>query len=237
MTIQPLLSALGVDIATPDVLFGLRVGESSALLLLLLTTPLLKGPTPQPEPSNGHSEITTVVRAVKSPRRQLIVFLLSLAAFTAFLDGSVTVANAVFKHVIETKIPAWRGTDLYSVALLVAFAGFAIIGGFKEARGAPIWQSKVLKLFVLIALACDVALAVLIPLVVPIWKSKLPVKFSRHVLTIVYSSSRPHSPRSRNSRTHRASRNCPCNSFRPYGLPHTCPVHPLPRSLFTSHDL
>ncbi|KAF8712376.1 ABC transporter transmembrane region, partial [Rhizoctonia solani] len=154
---------------SPEVLFQLRAAESATLLVLLLGAPLLKGPTPPHATTNGVSEITTVVRAVKTPRRQLVVFLLSLAALTAFLDGSVTVGLAVIKHVFETNLPPWKGTEFHSVALLVAFAGFAIIGAFKEARGAPIWQSKLLKLFVFAALAFDVALAILIPLVVPIW--------------------------------------------------------------------
>ncbi|KEP47157.1 vacuolar ABC heavy metal transporter (HMT1) [Rhizoctonia solani 123E] len=154
----------------PEVLFQLRVVESAALLVLLLASPLLKGPSPPQYTTSGTSEITTVVRAVKTPRRQLVVFLLSLAALSAFLDGSVTVGLAIFKHIFETKLPAWKGIEFYSVALLVAFAGFAIIGAFKEARGAPIWQSKLLKLFVLVALVFDVVIAILIPLIVPIWK-------------------------------------------------------------------
>ncbi|KAG8763174.1 hypothetical protein FRC11_005712 [Ceratobasidium sp. 423] len=155
---------------SPELLFQLRVAESAALLVLLLASPLLKGPGPPPHATDGASEITTVVRAIKTPRRQLVVFLLSLAAFTAFLDGSVTVGIAIFKHIFETKLQAWKGIEFYSVALLVAFAGFAIIGAFKEARGSPIWQSKLLKLFVFVALAFDVVLAILIPLIVPIWK-------------------------------------------------------------------
>ncbi|ELU45080.1 hypothetical protein AG1IA_00881 [Rhizoctonia solani AG-1 IA] len=168
---------------SPEVLFQLRAAESATLLVLLLGAPLLKGPTPPHATTNGVSEITTVVRAVKTPRRQLVVFLLSLAALTAFLDGSVTVGLAVIKHVFETNLPPWKGTEFHSVALLVAFAGFAIIGAFKEARGAPIWQSKLLKLFVFAALAFDVALAILIPLVVPIWHSKQSTgKFSNMYL-------------------------------------------------------
>ncbi|CUA70460.1 ATP-binding cassette sub-family B member 6, mitochondrial [Mus musculus] [Rhizoctonia solani] len=154
---------------SPEALFYLRVVESAVLLFLLLVSPLLKGPSPPQYTTHATSEITTVVRAVKTPRRQLVVFLLSLAALSAFLDGSVTVGLAVFKHIFETKLPAWKGIEFYSVALLVAFAGFAIIGAFKEARGVPIWQSKLLKLFVLVALVFDVVIAIVIPLVVPIW--------------------------------------------------------------------
>ncbi|CAE6491833.1 unnamed protein product, partial [Rhizoctonia solani] len=154
---------------SPEALFYLRVVESAVLLFLLLVSPLLKGPSPPQYTTHATSEITTVVRAVKTPRRQLVVFLLSLAALSAFLDGSVTVGLAIFNHIFETKLPAWKGIEFYSVALLVAFAGFAIIGAFKEARGVPIWQSKLLKLFVLVALVFDVVIAIVIPLVVPIW--------------------------------------------------------------------
>ncbi|CAE6489325.1 unnamed protein product [Rhizoctonia solani] len=162
---QPLTMAMELK---PELLFQLRVAEAATLLVLLLASPLLKGPSP-PQYTTNASEITTVVRAVKTPRRQLVVFLLSLAALSAFLDGSVTVGIAIFKHIFETRLPAWKGIEFYSVALLVAFAGFAIIGAFKEARGVPIWESKLLKLFVFVALAFDVVLAILIPLIVPIW--------------------------------------------------------------------
>lgn len=163
----------------PALLFDLRVAEAAALLVLLCASPLLKGPTPPvPAASNGHSAIVTVVRAVKVPRRQLILSLLSLAALTAFLDGTVTVANAIFKHVVETQLPPWRGIEFYSVALLIAFAGLAVVGSFKDARGTSIWQSKLVKLFVLVALAFDTALAVLIPLVVPIWKGTCALRHS-----------------------------------------------------------
>ncbi|CAE6518555.1 unnamed protein product [Rhizoctonia solani] len=144
---QPLTLAMALS---PEVLFQLRVAESAALLVLLLASPLLKGPSPPQYTTNDRSEITTVVRAIKTPRRQLVVFLLTLAALSAFLDGSVTVGLAIFKDTFETKLPAWKGIEFYSVALLVAFAGFAIIGAFKEARGVPIWQSKLLKLFELV---------------------------------------------------------------------------------------
>jgi hypothetical protein len=166
---------------SPDVLFDLRVAESATLLALLLVSPLLKGPNePSPAATNGHSAIVSVVRAVKVPRRQLIISLLSLAALTAFLDGSVTVANAIFKHVVETQLPPWRGIEYYSVALLVAFAGIALVGSFKDARGISIWQSKLLKFFVFTGLVFDVALAALIPLVVPIWKSTFVPRCENH---------------------------------------------------------
>ncbi|KAF8750647.1 ABC transporter transmembrane region [Rhizoctonia solani] len=114
-------------------------------------------------------EVLFQLRAAESATLLVLLLGAPLAALTAFLDGSVTVGLAVIKHVFETNLPPWKGTEFHSVALLVAFAGFAIIGAFKEARGAPIWQSKLLKLFVFAALAFDVALAILIPLVVPIW--------------------------------------------------------------------
>ncbi|CAE7126377.1 unnamed protein product [Rhizoctonia solani] len=174
---QPLTLAMALS---PEVLFQLRVAESAALLVLLLASPLLKGPSPPQYTTNDRSEITTVVRAIKTPRRQLVVFLLTLAALSAFLDGSVTVGLAIFKDTFETKLPAWKGIEFYSVALLVAFAGFAIIGAFKEARGVPIWQSKLLKLFVFVALAFDVVIAIIIPILVPIWK--------------IYPNPQPHVP-------------------------------------------
>ncbi|KAL5640141.1 hypothetical protein ACGC1H_007432 [Rhizoctonia solani] len=132
---------------------------------------LLKHPD-EPETStiDQNPEITAIVRAVHIPRKQLIVLLLGLSAFTSFLEGSITVASAIFKHVFESTLPAWKGIEFYSIALLIAFAGLASLGLLKEAQGSPIWQSKLLKLFVFIALVFDVLLAVLIALVVPIWK-------------------------------------------------------------------
>ncbi|QRV96609.1 ABC transporter [Ceratobasidium sp. AG-Ba] len=159
---------------TPDALFGLRVGEAAALLGLLCLSPLIKAPPP-PD-ANGHSPIVSVVRAVKVPRRQLIISLLTLAAFTAFLDGTVTVANAIFRHVVETTQAPWRGIEYYAVALLVAHAGFALVGSYKDTHGASVWQSPILKTFVFVGLVCDIAMAVLIPLIVPIWEIHEGVK-------------------------------------------------------------
>ncbi|KAG9081599.1 hypothetical protein FS749_007546 [Ceratobasidium sp. UAMH 11750] len=162
------MSAMPHAPVPPDARFGLRVAESAVLLGLLAVSPLLKRPAPpSAEATNG---VVSVVRAVKVPRRQLILSLLSLAAFSAFLDGTVTVANAIFKHVVETELPPWRGIEFYAVALLVAFAGFALVGAYKDTHGASVWESKLLKTFVFVALVCDIAMAVLIPLVVPIWK-------------------------------------------------------------------
>ncbi|CAE6522897.1 unnamed protein product [Rhizoctonia solani] len=156
---------------SPNVLFVLRVAESAILVAILLVILLLKIPKkPGLQATHDNSEIMAVVRAVQIPRRQLIVFLLSLAALTALLDGSVTVANAAFKHVFETEISAWRGVEFYSIALLVAFGGVAIIAISKEAQGTPIWQSRLLKLFVFVALVFEALLAIFTPLVVPIWK-------------------------------------------------------------------
>ncbi|CAE6523836.1 unnamed protein product [Rhizoctonia solani] len=154
-----------------EVLFHLRAADSAALLVLLLTSLLPQNSSkPEPPTTDENSEIMTVVRAVQTPRKQLIVLLLSLAALTALLDGSITVARAIFKHGFETELPAWKGIEFYSIALLVSFAGVAIISLFKETRGFPIWQSKLLKLFVFVALVFDTLLVVFIPLVVPIWK-------------------------------------------------------------------
>ncbi|CAE6458694.1 unnamed protein product [Rhizoctonia solani] len=160
-------------VLSSQVLFQLQITESAILIVLLLVSLLPKG-TGGTEllSTNGSSEIRTFVRAIKIPRKQLIVLLLSLAGLAALLDCSVTVANAIFKYVFETKIPAWKGIDFYSVALLVAFAGFAIAGLLEEARGHPIWESKLLKLFAFVAFLFDIILAVLIPLVVPIWKTR-----------------------------------------------------------------
>ncbi|CAE7066561.1 unnamed protein product [Rhizoctonia solani] len=150
---------------SPQVLFHLRVAESTTLLVLSLTSLFLKGSSkPEPHPNGENSEITAVVRAVRTPRKSLIVFLLSLAALTAFIDGSVTVASAIFKDVFESELPAWKGIAFYSISLLVAFGGIAITSLFKEAQGHPIWQSKLLKLFAFVALIFDTLLAVLIPL-------------------------------------------------------------------------
>ncbi|KAG8731382.1 hypothetical protein FRC11_004325 [Ceratobasidium sp. 423] len=156
---------------SPDALFRLRAADSTMLVVLLLISLFLQGPPKHRQPTtNENSDITAVVGVVQTPRRQLILLLLGLAALSALLDGSVTVANATFNHVFETKLPAWKGIEFYSVALLVAFLGIAIMGLLKESRGSPIWQSKLLKFFAFVALVFDILLAFLILLVVPIWK-------------------------------------------------------------------
>ncbi|CAE6494710.1 unnamed protein product [Rhizoctonia solani] len=156
---------------SPQVLFQLRTTECIALLVILLASLLPKGVRGiEPPSTDVVLEIRTVVRAIQTPRKQLIVLLLSLVALTALLDGSVTVANALFKRVFETKIPAWKGSEFYSVVLFVTFTGFAIVSLLKEAHHHPIWQSKLLKLFVFVALLFDTALAILIPIFIPIWR-------------------------------------------------------------------
>ncbi|CAE6424888.1 unnamed protein product [Rhizoctonia solani] len=110
---------------SPEVLFHLRVADFANLLVLLLTL-LLKHPNEPQTPSDRNPEITSVARAVDVLRKQLIVLLLGLSVLTAFLEGSVTVASAIFRNVFGPTLLGWKGIGFYSITLLVTIAGQAV---------------------------------------------------------------------------------------------------------------
>lgn len=134
-------------------LFVLRV--LSPALVCLSTLSLLPA---TPPPPTSPSAITRVVVPNIIPRRALILCLLSLSALTFLLDGFVLLIYAV----IDKTWPQSTGIEYNAVLGLVAFAGLASLGAYKDIRGVDVWSMKRIKLAIATSSAIDLALVVLI---------------------------------------------------------------------------
>lgn len=134
------------------ILFLLKV-VSPALVLLstLLIIPA------RPSPPQSPSPITSVVVATRTPRRAVILALLSLLSLTYLFDGVVFVIFVVY----HKSWPRLSGTEIGALEGIVAFAGLAALGTWKDLQGADVWNSKRLKLGLSGSLVLDIALAVL----------------------------------------------------------------------------
>ncbi|KAF8844610.1 hypothetical protein BDN67DRAFT_962519 [Paxillus ammoniavirescens] len=139
--------------AAASALFGVRISSPAVVFLAtlsLLPTKPLSPPSPSP--------ITPVVLQSRVPRRTLILVLLSLAAVSFLLDGLAYVAYAILNSV-------WRpgtGVELASVLGLIAYAGLAALGAYKDVNNIEIWSRKRVKAAIFAALALDVAQVVLL---------------------------------------------------------------------------
>ncbi|KAJ6603106.1 hypothetical protein B0H10DRAFT_1957867 [Mycena sp. CBHHK59/15] len=133
-------------------LFVLRV-LSPALVCLSAVSLLPASPPPPASPS----PITRVVVSTVVPRRALILCLLSLFALTFLLDGLIFVVYAV----IDKTWPQESGIEFNAVIGLVAFAGLAALGAWKDIRGVDVWSMKRIKLSVATASALDLAIVIL----------------------------------------------------------------------------
>ncbi|KAJ7078899.1 hypothetical protein B0H15DRAFT_859656 [Mycena belliarum] len=138
-----------------SVLAPLRLVEPAVVCLAALTL-LCTPSTPPPPPSP--SAITRVVVPTVVPRRSLILCLLSLSALTFLLDGLIFVVYAV----IEKTWPQDTGIEYSAVLGVVAFAGLAVLGAWKDIRGADVWSMRRIKLAVATSSAIALALVVLI---------------------------------------------------------------------------
>ncbi|KAF9222607.1 hypothetical protein BS17DRAFT_783120 [Gyrodon lividus] len=146
------MPAAGASVAA-TALFGVRVSSPTVVFLAtlsLLPTKPLSPPSPSP--------ITPVVLQSRVPRRALILALLSLAAVSFLLDGLAYVAYAVLNNV-------WRpstGVELASVLGLIAYAGLAALGAYKDVNNIEIWSRKRVKTAIFVALALDVTQVILL---------------------------------------------------------------------------
>lgn len=133
--------------ATATALFAVRV-SSPAIILLTTLSLLYTKPFPSPSPS----PITPVVVQSRVPRTSLILILLSFSALSFFIDGLAYVAYAVFNGVwsLGTGIP------LASVLGLVAYAGLAALGAWKDMNNVQVWFLTRVKLAIAMALALDI---------------------------------------------------------------------------------
>ncbi|KAI6044679.1 hypothetical protein EDC04DRAFT_326941 [Pisolithus marmoratus] len=138
--------------ASATALFAVRVSSPAIIFLTtlsLLCTKPLSPPSPSP--------ITPVVVQSRVPRTTLILVLLSLSALSFLIDGLAYVAYAVFNKVwsLGTGIP------LASVLGLVAYAGLAALGAWKDINHIRVWFLARVRLAIAIALALDISAAIL----------------------------------------------------------------------------
>lgn len=135
------------------VLFSILRIVSPALVLLstLLIIPA------RPSPPQSPSPITSVVVATRTPRRAVILALLSLLSLTYLFDGIVFIVFVV----IHKSWPRLTGTEIGAVEGVIAFAGLAALGTWKDLHGVDVWNSKRLKFGLSGSLVLDIALVVL----------------------------------------------------------------------------
>jgi hypothetical protein len=134
------------------VLLGARLASPAVVLLATLSLISSKRLAHQSE-----SPITPVVITSRVPRRTLILSLLSISAFTFLADGLAYVVYAVLNKV-------WligTGIEIASVLGLLAYAGLAALGAWKDANDDEIWNRNRVKVAIAIALALDIVQVVL----------------------------------------------------------------------------
>ncbi|EJF58200.1 hypothetical protein DICSQDRAFT_110500 [Dichomitus squalens LYAD-421 SS1] len=147
--------------AALEPLFLLRVLSPSIVLLSTLSL-LFKRPSVPTQPQ-APSPITSVVVATRTHRRALIYAFLSLTSLTFLLDGFAFVVYAV----VNKDWPAFTGLEVNAVAGVLAFAGLAALGAWKEVKGVDVWSLNRLKIGIFGALALDIAQVVLLALAIP----------------------------------------------------------------------
>ncbi|THH03982.1 hypothetical protein EW145_g5852 [Phellinidium pouzarii] len=157
-------------------LFVVRLAFPVALLatsLSLLTQKRAHAP-------GSHSPITSVVVAVTTPRRSLILSILSLVALTYFLDGFALVLHSVLSKTWhgtpshEWWKSQWSGLDVEAVVGLLASGLLAIVGVWKESQGLAIWTMKRPKFWAVLAVVGTTIEVALIALSVNIYTKPSP---------------------------------------------------------------
>lgn len=152
LTTLTTILTMSTDTPLSLALFALRVSSPALALLATLSLVTLR-PTHHAEPT----DVTLVVVATRTPRRAAILTLLSLVALTFLLNGLDFVAFAV----IDKKWPQRTGIEVNAVLGLLAFAGMAVVGAWKDIIGVNVWDRKRVKTGVFATLLVDIALATL----------------------------------------------------------------------------
>ena len=124
-------------------LFVVRVAFPVILLAISLSLY-----TAKKDSVNRHSEtpIVPVTIAVKSPRRGLILPILTLVALTYFLDGFALIVHSVLSKHWQGTPPTtewwkslWSGIEVATVGGLLAAGLLAVFGVWKEMQGVAVW--------------------------------------------------------------------------------------------------
>ena len=191
-------------------LFVLRVLSPSIVLLSTLSLLFTRPAAPSPQSS---SPITSVIVATRTHRRALIYAFLSLAGLSYLLDGLTFAIWAV----VRKEWPAFTGLEVNAVVGLVAFAGLAALGAWKEVRGVDVWSLKRHKYAIFAALALDIAQVVLLALAIT---REFPVS-SRYMHVVSATEVRTTTNRAPDAR-------CSCVSWSRLS------VHPPPKPPLTS---
>ncbi|KAG8936275.1 hypothetical protein FRC02_003211 [Tulasnella sp. 418] len=161
-----------MGLAVPSVLAALAaVRCAGPALLLAIVLSLLGLKRPQSPPA---TPIISVTISQTTPRRSVILSLLTVAAAAYLFDGVLVVTRAVLNHTWEGSDPAWSGIEVADVLGLLAFGGLATTGAWKDAKGVPVWQNSRVKIFAAVALAFELVNVVLIAVARP-FLSKPPV--------------------------------------------------------------
>ncbi|KAG1745545.1 uncharacterized protein EDB91DRAFT_1328227 [Suillus paluster] len=138
-----------------DALLGVRVASPTVVLiatLSLISSKRICPPSPSP--------ITPVIVTSRIPRRTLILALLSLTAFTFLADGLAYVVDVVLNKVW----PQATGIEIASLLGLLAYAGLAALGAWKDANDAEIWNRRRVRAAIAVALALDIVQVVFVAL-------------------------------------------------------------------------
>ncbi|KAF7321485.1 ABC transporter protein [Mycena kentingensis (nom. inval.)] len=130
---------------------GLLLRVAGPLPALLASLSLLRT---RPTLPSTPSDILHIVVEQRVPRRGLVLALLSLLALSGLIDGLIFVAFAV----IDKAWPHNTGIEYNAILVVVAYAGLAALGAWKEVQGVEVWSRRRLKWAIAASTAVDVAL-------------------------------------------------------------------------------
>ncbi|KDQ21393.1 hypothetical protein BOTBODRAFT_25832 [Botryobasidium botryosum FD-172 SS1] len=147
-----------------DLVAALSVVHVASPFILAATTFSLMPAHPAPAMPGSPTPITSVVTQVLTPRRPLILTLLSLAAGTYFLDGAFVILRAVLTGHWDPRGVLLVHPMAAPLLGLVAFGGLAILGTWKDIKGYDVWSTRRVKVFVIVAVLLEVLQVVLLGL-------------------------------------------------------------------------
>lgn len=140
-----------------DPLFIFNVVTPSILLLIAILSIFTRPTSSKSETTPD--DITPVLVPVVTPRRALIITLLSLAAATYFTDAALLIVRAILSQVWGNFGPVSIAGYVIGVA---AFFSLAIIGTWKETNGTNIWQTRRVRVFAAFAIVFEIARIIIV---------------------------------------------------------------------------